>query len=192
MSSKSYPKSSEGYPNDEPTVIRERLRELREEFDALVRQTGDRASARDDDDGGYADLRRDLERLRCALDARSAGSGMAMPTPSSTAASAHPPSPPFPPFPPYPPYPPVAPFPPYPPYPPNCGCCAPKPCGCVKCSGHAAPPAQPVPGPAPAPPAVLASSSSSRGSSSSQSSRRPIVIRLPSSSSSSHYREVIR
>jgi hypothetical protein len=187
--------SSKGYSNDtdESSVIRERLRELREEFDALVRQGGNAVSARYGDDGGLADLRSDIERVRHALEP--CGPEMAIPSPPYAVASANPPFPPFPPFAPYPPFPPVAPFPPYPPYPANCGCCAPAPCGCPKCSGHVASAASPVTESAPPPSPVIASSSSSparnsssnSSSSSSESSRGPIVIRLPPSSSSSRY-----
>jgi hypothetical protein len=184
---RSGPMSSKDYSNDAggPTDIRGQLRALREEFDALVRQRGGSAS---DDDAAVARLRGEIERLHCAIEACCAAAAC---RPAS--ASADPPVPPYPPFPPYPPYPPVAPFPPYPPYPPNCGCCAPAPCGCAKCSGQPASPAQPMPQPAPPPPPALASSSSSAPSSSSGSSWRLSIRGIPQApSSSSRYVEPIR
>ncbi len=176
--------ASKDYPVDagESGVLRERLQELREEFAALVRSNS--VSAHVDDSGGLADLRREVERLRCSLEACERSEEMPM-TRSCAAVSAEAPSPPYAPYPPYPPYPPyapVAPFPPYPPYPPNCGCCAPAPCGCPKCSGHAAAPATPAPEPPPAPPVVPTPSSSS-SSSSTDFYRRSLGVRLSSSSS---------
>ena len=187
--------SSKDHPNDtgESDVIRERLKELREEFDALVRGNG--VSTPYDGDGGFADLCHEVERLRYTMGTCGQIPKMAMPSRSYAAASADPPSPPFPPFPPYPPYPPVAPFPPYPPFPPNCGCCAPAPCGCPKCSGHVAlpPPPAPAPTPVPRPVATISSSSPSGESSSSmRASGIPIGVRLPQSSSSSHYVDNLR
>ena len=159
--------TSTNYPGDagESGVLRERLNELREEFAALVRSNG--VSARVDDNDGLAELRCEVERMRCALEACARGAEMPM-TRSSAAVSADAPSPPYAPYPPYPPYPPyapVAPFPPYPPYPPNCGCCAPAPCGCPKCSEHAATPATPAPEQPPAPTLTPPPSSSSSSSS---------------------------
>ena len=169
------------YPVDveESGVLRERLQQLREEFVALVGPRN--VSACVDDNGGLVDLRSEVERMRCALEACEQSEEMPMMR-SIAAVSAEAPSPPYAPYPPYPPYAPVAPFPPYPPYPPNC--CAP-PCGCPKCSGHAATPATPAPEPPPVPTVVPKTSSSS--SSSVDAYRRSVGIRLPSSSSSSRY-----
>ena len=183
--------SSKDYSNDagEPTDIREQLRALREEFDALVRQRGGRVSSQLDEVGVFAGLRGEIDRLRCAME-RCAPAATAMPA----IVSADSPAPPYPPFPPYPPYPPFAPFPPYPPYPPNCGCCAPAPCGCPKCSGHAAPAAQPMAQPAPLPQPAIESSSSSAARSSSSSSWRLGIrgVVQPSSSSSRYVEQIIR
>ena len=173
------------YPGDagESGVLRARLDELREEFAALVRSNG--VSTHVDDNDGLAELRCEVERTRCALEACVRGAEMPM-TRSSAAVSAEAPSPPYAPFPPYPPYPPyapVAPFPPYPPYPPNCGCCSPAPCGCPKCSEHAATPTTPAP--AQPPPTVDPPPSSSSSSSSTTFDRRKWGVLLSSPSSSS-------
>ena len=175
--------ASKDYPDDagESGVLRERLQELREEFAALVRPNSVRA--RVDDNGGLAELRCEVERMRCALEACERSEEMPM-TRSSAAVSAEASSPPFPPYAPVAPFPP---YPPYPPYPPNCGCCAPAPCGCPKCSGHAAAPPTPAPEQPPAPIVVPTPSSSSSSSSVGDIYRRSVGIRLPSSSSSSRY-----
>ena len=176
--------ASQDYPLDagESGILRAQLQELREKLAALVGSNS--ASAHVEDSGGLADLRGEVERLRCALDACARGAEMPM-TPSSAAVSAEAPSPPYAPYPPYPPYPPYAPVAPFPPYPPNCGCCAPSPCGCPKCGGHAAAP-PPAPEQPPAP-TVVPTPSSSSSSSSTDDYRRSVDIRLPSSSSSSRY-----
>jgi hypothetical protein len=176
--------ASNDYPIDagESGVLRERLQELREEFAALVGPSS--VSARDEHIGGLADLRGEVERLRCALEAFTRGAEMSMAR-LCTAVSADAPSPPYAPYPPYPPYPPYAPvppFPPYPPYPPNSGCCAPAPCGCPKCSEHAAPPPTPVPEQR-AVPTLVPTAPSSSSSSSADFYRRALGVRLPSSSS---------
>ena len=185
--------SSKDYPNDNrgSSVILERLEELHEELNALVR--GNSVDTRYTDGGGFADLRGELERLHYMVEASARSAEMPMNVRPRAAASAEAPSPPYSPYPPYPPYPPVAPFPPYPPYPPNCGCCAPAPCGCPKCSGHTAPASMPAPEPTPAPPAVVPSSSSSSSSSNIGEIRgRTFGVRLPSSSSSSQYAQNLR
>jgi hypothetical protein len=181
MASKDYPIEA-----GESDVLRERLQELREELAALVRCNS--VSAHVEDSSGLADLRCEVERLRCALEqcALSAEMPMTRSSPAVTAEAPSPPYAPYPPYPPYPPYAPVAPFPPYPPYPPNCGCCAPAPCGCPKCGGHAAAPPTPAPEQPPAP-IVVPTPSSSSSSSSGDVYGRPVGIRLPSSSSSSRY-----
>lgn len=183
--------ASKDYSVCETGVLRERLQELREEFAALV---GSNSVSAHDDNGGLADLRCEVERLRCALEACARNTEMPMTQPCA-AVSADAPAPyaPYPPYPPYPPYAPVAPFPPYPPYPPyppNCGCCAPAPCGCPKCSGHATAPPTPAPEPPPAP-IVVPTPSSSSSSSSFDAYRRSVSVRLPSSSSSRYVQDHI-
>ena len=175
---------SQDYPvdADESGVLRERLQELREEFAALVRANS--VSAHVDDSGGLADLRCEIERMRSSLEGCGRSEEMPMTRSSAifSAEASSPPYAPYPPYPPYPPYAPVAPFPPYPPYPPNCGCCAPAPCGCPKCSGQAAAPPTPAPEPPPAPPIVPTPSSSS-SSINADLYRRSLSVLLSNSSS---------
>ena len=164
---------------------------LRGEFDALQRGSASHRDGAYERQAELSDLRREVDELRCAFSESDAHSPVTVSNRSGPNMSTDPPYPPFPPYPPYPPVGPFPPYPPYPPYPPNCGCCAPAPCACPKCTSHAAPP--PEPPPTPVPPPVTSSSSyvPLRGSSSSESARPPVVVR-PSSSSSSRYEQVIK
>lgn len=127
------------YESNDTAQLRERLRQLRDEFDAATRNTLRDRSTPTSAGLEFDPLRCELDRLRAALTdlQHSTHNHAASPcAPAKTCAPAEaaaPPYPPYPPFPPYPPAPPFPPFPPFPPYPPNCGCCAPAPCGCSKC-----------------------------------------------------------
>jgi len=124
------------YEQDDAAHLRERLRQLRDEFDAATRNTARDRGAATAAGFEFEALRCELDRLRAALtDLRHSTPKPAASTcaPAATCAPAGAAVPPYPPFPPYPPYPPAPPFPPFPPYPPNCGCCTPAPCGCSKC-----------------------------------------------------------
>lgn len=175
---------------DDAADLRDRLRQLRDEFEAATRNAARDGSAAAGFE--FEALRCELDRLRAALahlhDARPKHAASTC-TQAGTCASAEAVAPPYPPYPPFPPYPPVPPFPPFPPYPPNCGCCAPAPCGCSKCRPTEAktrvvrqPETPTVP-----------SSSSSSSSSSSASSSNPwlrgtvVLAQGPPSSSSASY-----
>ena len=127
------------YEQDDAAHLRERLRQLRDEFDAATRNTARDRGAATAAGFEFEALRCELDRLRAALTdlrhstPKPAASTCAPAATCAPAGAAVPPYPPYPPFPPYPPYPPAPPFPPFPPYPPNCGCCTPAPCGCSKC-----------------------------------------------------------
>ena len=170
-------------------TVSDELEALRDELDAIIREKEIHTTDRSHRDDELDALHRELIRLQCERDrCRSLPPQVNCETDSMGTA----PMPPYPPFPPFPPYPPYAPFPPFPPYPPNCGCCAPSPCGCAKCGGHARPaPAPPERRPAPEPERPRETSSSSSSSSLQSSSStfigrpsRPIGIKMPSSSSS--------
>ena len=124
------------YESDDTAQLRERLRQLRDEFDAATRNTVRDRSTPTSAGLEFDPLRCELDRLRAALTdlQHSTHKHAASPcAPAKTCAPAEAAAPPYPPYPPFPPYPPAPPFPPFPPYPPNCGCCAPAPCGCSKC-----------------------------------------------------------
>jgi len=124
------------YETDGAADLRDRLRQLREEFEAATRSAARDRNAATAASVEFETLRCELDRLRAALGdlhhstPKHAASTC---TPAGTCAPAEAAAPPYPPYPPFPPYPPAPPFPPFPPYPPNCGCCAPAPCGCSKC-----------------------------------------------------------
>jgi len=156
------------YEQDDAAHLSDRLKQLRDEFDAATRNTARYGSPATSAGFEFEALRCELDRLRAALtDLQHSTHKQAASTcvPAESCAPAGAAAPPYPPFPPYPPYPPAPPFPPFPPYPPNCGCCAPAPCGCSKCRPTEAKPKVVQPPETPVVPPSSSSSSNSSGSS---------------------------
>src|SRR4030095_10260018 len=91
--------SSQDYDDDsgDSRVSRDRIRQLREEFEDLVRQRAEGSGLSYDREGAFGELRRELEKLRCAIE-RCCTGGEVMHMRPFQASPADPPSPPYPPY----------------------------------------------------------------------------------------------